>query len=107
MNVVKSKKLPLYLALDLTQGERYLDGDEILSVFKVPLSQAIEMVLNNSINSELSALAILLAVFIYSITQNKVSQIEKLFFLQKIIQLQHFYLIDPFQLIDHFVVRVY
>ena len=60
-NVVKSKKLPLYLALDLTQGERHLNGDEILSVFKVPLSQAIEMVLNNSINSELSALAILLA----------------------------------------------
>jgi len=60
-NVVKAKKIPLYLALDLTQGERHLNGDEILSVFKVPLSQAIEMVLNNSINSELSALAILLA----------------------------------------------
>jgi len=60
-NVVKSKKLPLYLALDLIQGEQSLDENEILSVFKYPLSEAIEMVLNNSINSEISALAILMA----------------------------------------------
>ena len=59
-SVVKSE-IPLYLALDLIQGKQYLDENEILSVFKFPLSQAIEMVLNNSINSELSALAILLA----------------------------------------------
>ena len=59
-NVVKSKKLPLYLALDLIQEEQSLDENEILSVFKYPLSQVIEMVLNNSIKSELSALAILL-----------------------------------------------
>lgn len=60
-NVVNSNNLPLYLALGLIEGESNPDESERLTVLKVPLSQAIEMVLNNSITSELSGLAILMA----------------------------------------------
>ena len=60
-NVINSNNLPLYLALDLKQGESSLDENERLTVTKIPIIQAVEMVLDNSISSELSALAILMA----------------------------------------------
>lgn len=39
----------LYLATGLTQGEQHLDKDEFINTLKMPLSKAVEMVMNGEI----------------------------------------------------------
>lgn len=39
----------LYLATGLTQGEQHLDEDEFINTLKMPLSKAVEMVMNGEI----------------------------------------------------------
>lgn len=39
----------LYLATDLTQGKQHLDKDEFINTLKMPLSEAVEMVMNGEI----------------------------------------------------------
>lgn len=39
----------LYLATDLTQGEQHLDKDEFINTLKMPLSEAVEMVMKGEI----------------------------------------------------------
>ncbi len=46
---ILSEKLHLFLALDLTEGERELDEDEFLSVRRMPLSELVSAVLDGLI----------------------------------------------------------
>ncbi len=39
----------MYIATDLTQGEQHLDEDEFVNAVKIPLSKAVEMVMNGEI----------------------------------------------------------
>ena len=51
----------MYLATGLSFGEQHLDDDEFLDVEKMPLSQAVEMVINGEIKDGKTQTALLLA----------------------------------------------
>ena len=51
----------LYMAEDLTYGEMHLDEDEFLSVFKLPLIDAVDMVMSGKIRDGKTQIAILKA----------------------------------------------
>ena len=51
----------MYLATGLSFGEQHLDEDEFLDVEKMPLSQAVEMVLDGRIKDGKTQSALLLA----------------------------------------------
>lgn len=56
-----TEKIHMYLATGLTFGEQSLDEDEFLDVEKIPLSQAVEMVINGEIKDGKTQTALLLA----------------------------------------------
>ena len=56
-----SEIIYMYLARDLSFGERNLDDDEFLDVFKVPFEKAVEMVMSGEILDSKTQLAILKA----------------------------------------------
>lgn len=56
-----SEVIHMYLARELDFGERKLDDDEFLDVFKVPFEKAVEMVMNGEILDSKTQLAILKA----------------------------------------------
>lgn len=56
-----TEKIHMYLATGLTFGEQSLDEDEFLDVEKMPLSKAVEMVLNGEIKDGKTQTALLLA----------------------------------------------
>ena len=56
-----SEIIYMYLARDLSFGERDLDDDEFLDVFKVPFEKAVEMVMSGEILDSKTQLAILKA----------------------------------------------
>lgn len=56
-----TEKIHMYLATGLSFGEQLLDEDEFLDVEKMPLSQAVEMVLDGSIKDGKTQTALLLA----------------------------------------------
>ncbi len=56
-----TEKIHMYLATELTFGEQSLDEDEFLDVEKMPLSQAVSMVLDGSIKDGKTQTALLLA----------------------------------------------
>ena len=58
-NSVSDELAIWFLASELTHGEQQLEGTERIAVKRVPLSEAIEMVLNGEISDALSQLAIL------------------------------------------------
>ena len=39
----------MYIATDLTQGEQHLDEDEFVNAVKIPLSEAVDMVMQGKI----------------------------------------------------------
>lgn len=49
----------MYLALDLTFGEQNLDEDEFLDVLKIPLPEAVRMVMNNELKDSKTQTAVL------------------------------------------------
>ncbi len=51
----------LYIAQDLSFGDRHPDDDEFLNVVKLPLSEAFDMVMNNEINDVKTICAIMMA----------------------------------------------
>lgn len=53
----------IYLASDLTLGEQNPDEDEFLSVVKIPLEEAVKMVLNNEISDAKTQVGILKTYF--------------------------------------------
>lgn len=56
-----TEKIHMYLATGLSFGEQSLDEDEFLDVEKMPLSQAVEMVINGTIKDGKTQSALLLA----------------------------------------------
>lgn len=56
-----SEKISLYLATDLSQGENHLDEDEFLNTLKMPLSEAISLVMQGKITDAKSCMALLMA----------------------------------------------
>lgn len=56
-----TEKIHMYLATGLSFGEQHLDEDEFLDVEKMPLSQAVEMVMNGEIKDGKTQSALLLA----------------------------------------------
>lgn len=54
-----SEIIHLYYATDLTEVSQNLDEDEFLSVFRVPLSKAVEMVMSGEISDAKSQIGIL------------------------------------------------
>lgn len=56
-----TEKIHMYLATELAFGEQSLDEDEFLDVEKMPLSQAVSMVLDGSIKDGKTQTALLLA----------------------------------------------
>lgn len=46
---ILSEKIYMYLAYDLTEGERDLDEDEFLDVVKLPIDKVVDMILNGEI----------------------------------------------------------
>jgi len=55
------ERITMYLAQDLTQGERCLDEDEFLNVEEVPLSQLVEEIMNGEISDGKTQAALLKA----------------------------------------------
>lgn len=51
----------MYIATDLTQGEQHLDYDEFVNTLKIPLSKAVEMVMNGEIKDSKTQTVILKA----------------------------------------------
>lgn len=51
----------MYIATDLSQGEQHLDEDEFVNVIKIPLSKAVEMVMNGEIRDAKTQIMILKA----------------------------------------------
>jgi len=58
-NCISSERGYLFLATDLTEGTPQPDPDEILTIKKVPFTQALNMVLNNEIKDAMSIMGIL------------------------------------------------
>ena len=58
---IMSEVIHIYLAQDLTAGERHLDQDEFLEVQKVPFEVAYQMVLDGKITDAKTQIAILKA----------------------------------------------
>ena len=58
---IMSEIIHIYLAKDLTYGERHLDKDEFLDVVKVPFSKAIEMIFSGEITDAKTQIALLKA----------------------------------------------
>lgn len=58
---IMGEHIRMYLAKGLTFGETELDEGEFLEVFRVPLSEAVEMVLRGEINDGKTQVAILRA----------------------------------------------
>ena len=56
-----TEKIGLYLATGLTQADVHLDQDEFLNVIKIPLTQAIDMVMSGEINDAKTVAGLLLA----------------------------------------------
>lgn len=56
-----TEKIHMYLATGLSFGEQHLDEDEFLDVEKMPLSKAVEMVINGEIKDGKTQSALLLA----------------------------------------------
>ncbi|MGN0602966.1 MAG: NUDIX domain-containing protein [Oscillospiraceae bacterium] len=56
-----TEKIHMYLATGLSFGEQSLDEDEFLDVEKMPLSQAVEMVISGEIKDGKTQTALLLA----------------------------------------------
>lgn len=56
-----TEKIHMYLATGLSFGEQSLDEDEFLDVEKIPLSQAVEMVISGEIKDGKTQTALLLA----------------------------------------------
>ncbi len=54
-----TEKIHTWAAMELTQTQQNLDEDEFLSVYKVPLEQAVEMVLSGEIRDGKTAVAVL------------------------------------------------
>lgn len=53
--------ISVYLAQDLSFGDCHPDEDEFLNVVKIPLSEAVQMVMNNEINDVKTICAIMMA----------------------------------------------
>ncbi len=51
----------MYIATGLTQGEQHLDEDEFVNAIKIPLSEAVEMVMNGEIKDSKTQICILKA----------------------------------------------
>jgi ADP-ribose pyrophosphatase len=51
----------MYIATDLVQGEQHLDDDEFVNTLKMPLSEAVEMVMNGEIKDSKTQTIILKA----------------------------------------------
>lgn len=51
----------MYIATDLSQGEQHLDEDEFVNTLKMPLSKAVEMVMNGEIRDSKTQILILKA----------------------------------------------
>ena len=51
----------MYIATDLTQGEQHLDDDEFVNTLKMPLSKAVDMVMNGEIKDSKTQTIILKA----------------------------------------------
>ena len=51
----------MYIATDLTQGEQHLDYDEFVNTLKIPLSKAVDMVMNGEIKDSKTQTIILKA----------------------------------------------
>ena len=51
----------MYIATDLVEGEQHLDEDEFVNTLKMPLSQAVEMVMNGEIKDSKTQTIILKA----------------------------------------------
>ncbi len=51
----------MYIATELTQGEQHLDEDEFVNAIKIPLSEAVEMVMNGEIKDSKTQICILKA----------------------------------------------
>ena len=51
----------MYIATDLVQGEQHLDEDEFVNTLKMPLNQAIDMVMNGEIKDSKTQTIILKA----------------------------------------------
>ncbi len=51
----------MYIATDLTQGEQHLDYDEFVNTLKMPLSKAVDMVMNGEIKDSKTQTVILKA----------------------------------------------
>lgn len=62
-----SEKIYMYLAKDLEQSVQKLDADEFLDVVKIPLKDALNMVLNDEINDAKTQIAILKTAIIEKI----------------------------------------
>ena len=56
---ILDEKIYMFLALDLTEGEAELDADEYLSVVKIPLEEAVELVMKGDIPDGKTAYALL------------------------------------------------
>lgn len=54
-----SEIIHMYLAMDLEFGEQNPDEDEFLEVYKIPLSQAVEMVMNGELRDSKTQTAVL------------------------------------------------
>lgn len=58
--------ISIYLAQDLSFGDCHPDEDEFLNVVKIPLAEAVQMVMNNEINDVKTICAIMMASKILS-----------------------------------------
>lgn len=58
---IMGERIRMFLAKGLTFGERHLDDDEFLEVFKIPLDEAVEMVMNGEITDGKTQVGILRA----------------------------------------------
>lgn len=64
---IMGEKIRMYMARGLTFGERDLDDDEFLDVFRLPLDEAVEMVMRGEISDGKTQCAILRAARVYGV----------------------------------------
>jgi len=61
----------MYIATDLVEGEQHLDEDEFVNTLKMPLNQAVEMVMNGEIKDSKTQTIILKADKYFQMEENK------------------------------------
>ncbi len=61
-----NERIHLYLATGLAQGDRHPDADEFVDVVRMPLTQAVEQVMNGTFRDGKTALGLLMAARLFA-----------------------------------------